>query len=234
MNDTPSCYSMGWRGYMLGNGMIWYDMHVTPTTKKKIYIKSINNTTHEPRYNNQPIAWFHGGTALAPACFIYSSISGDNFQEIAYKHGLSDQIGNSEFEEFSTYPAKFIGHKISLSADNGLFIKLDDCIEKTSPYVIQDHKVSYVWNEYNRDLEDHYIVIAKLPINICESKIKNQALHGCYVIKRSRDTGGTIGAEGNVGLYTTMNIEDEIIITPLQYFGSVNNARNFIDATLHM
>lgn len=230
-SEEPSCTTVGWRGHMLGRGMIWYDQAVTDGDDSRFYISAINNTPPEPQILGQPIAWMHHGTALPPSCFIYTGMSADNFQEIALQNGLSDNIDDPEFIQFSQYPAKFISRQIPLSADNGLFINIDECIEQTDLYIIKDYKVSYPINEYGQYFADSYSVLAQLPNKICEQQI-DTTVHDCYAIERTTETGGTIGSDGNVGLYATFDIDGDTFITPLQYFGSVNNARNFIDDAL--
>ena len=124
------CDSIGWRGFMISNGLIWFDR----MESGKWTIKSINGVNQEDFDNKDLIGWKTNKGIIPPSCFptfgYFEKPKVDLFTE-------EFRIKNKRKFEYS--PGKYIGktiplhHKIKskISKDNvySVATNLDECFK---------------------------------------------------------------------------------------------------------
>ena len=70
--QEPSCKTNGWRGFMLGNGQIWYDQWMWSSKnppKEKKWVISINYPARLKKPTKFPKGWIYKNDTLHPLCF---------------------------------------------------------------------------------------------------------------------------------------------------------------------
>ena len=97
--DTPPCSPVGWRGFMLGNGLIWYNM-----VDNKWRIISINGAVEEK--NPTPAGWSVEGKLVHPQCLFFPRVTGNYIAEFARAFKIKD------INVFFEHPGKFFGKEI--------------------------------------------------------------------------------------------------------------------------
>lgn len=77
LEDKP-CHKVGWRGYSIGPGSIWYDK----AEGEGFQVITINGAIEEtPPYTPSSANWEHGSRTLGPQCFSQIWLSGDNYED---------------------------------------------------------------------------------------------------------------------------------------------------------
>ena len=103
LNSEPDCTPVGWRGFMLAGGRIWY-------RSNPFRIVAINEGTEE-EFPPVPTGWEVDGKILSPECFAREWPSSDNFKifgEFASQFGIRiGKYGTPNFVDFRNNPGKF-------------------------------------------------------------------------------------------------------------------------------
>ena len=82
-SDAP-CSPVGWRGFMLASGAIWFNKN-----NDRWQIKSIIGARKENiQVSEMPIGWETSHGLIPPQCFAREWMSSDNFEEFAKKHSI--------------------------------------------------------------------------------------------------------------------------------------------------
>jgi len=228
------CSPVGWRGFMLANGWIWY--RFDPDPSGTWYILTIHGATeeeYEPAITDP--AWRVGDKVIPPECFVREWMSGDNFEEYADTYGIED------YGDFRKYTGKYFGREINRIGpinDVHLATVLGDCSivgffsGVPEPLSINADYVSREGCDENYCLSDSYRLLAPLSQAECQSLapyLPGQC-ESAYLIKTVEETGGSIGADIDYNFYGLFNLEDgRKAIVPLVNFSRENDARNFLD-----
>ena len=128
LSSSPNCSPMGWRGFMLDSGKVWYNK-----SDQGWEIFAINGAKLEED-KSSTIGWDYNNKLIHPTCFTRVWMSGDNFEEFADKFKISN------YEKFSKKPGEFFGKEINnfnpIKAMWGEYIKIinpiNDCSFKDS------------------------------------------------------------------------------------------------------
>ena len=242
------CDSVGWRGFMISQGLIWYEKIEGGDWS----IISINGANQESFQNGHLIGWKTEKGIIPPTCFpTFGHFETPKVDLFSQKFKIKNKIN------FKYNPGKFIGKSIPLKYS----IKPNN-IKNTFYTVTANLKNCFKWNiengfvkgnEKNNDLvvvkniiyqtnkikdkktpnlfETHYEVLSKIDLSLCDSFATQ--LSNCseaYLIRIGRHTGGSIGW---IGSYYVFGIfkdkDDEKYLVPLKVFKTINSALNSLN-----
>ncbi|MDP7530521.1 MAG: pentapeptide repeat-containing protein [Candidatus Scalindua sp.] len=74
LSDETGGQRVGWRGWMLGRGAVWYDGY------RDSFSITVFNLTKATSSEETPAAWKIDNKYLTPNCFVYMSLSGENYK----------------------------------------------------------------------------------------------------------------------------------------------------------
>ena len=238
--SEPPCSPVGWRGFMLANGLVWYrfDTHDHPDIWQIISMNGVAEEKYTPAITDP--AWRAEGKVIPPECFVEEWISSDNFEAYEDTYGIEDS------GDFRKYPGKYFGREISriepITAWGGniyLATVLGDCpitfggfFDNVKPLIINAGYVSIEGCNENYCLKDSYRLLAQLSQVECQ----NLAPHlpgqceSAYLVETVEQSRGSIGAYIDFNFYGLFHLEDgRKAIVPLANFQKENDARNFLD-----
>ena len=233
LSSSAPCGPVGWRGFTLSNGLIWYDKYENGWA-----IFAINGVIEET-IDSPSIGWSINNKIVRPDCFKRPWPSGDNFEEFSEVFGIT----NSEqlFEE----PGLFLGDVIAnfdpikpswCAKDDecrsiSLVGQLNQCSVEDFNFEARD---GGVWTKDSTDsgIESTYKILG----TISDSRCAELAPHIGVRCKKSYllsvgdhydDTGGADTSFGIYGLFDLPN--DGLSIVPLKFFSNKNEGLNFRD-----
>ena len=239
------CDSIGWRGFMISNGLIWFDR----MESGKWTIKSINGVNQEQFDNKNLIGWKTNKGIIPPTCFPTFG----NFEKPKVDL-FTEEFGIKNKTKFEYSPGEYIGKTIPLgyeikskiSKDNfySVSINLNDCFkwnlengfvknqEKINELVLVEN-IIYQKNDIkgreNHDrYKSHYEVLQRVDLSKCNQLAKQ--LSQCsdsYLIRIGYHSGGTIGWLGGYyifGIFEDQNKREFLV--PLKKFDNKNLALN--------
>jgi len=241
-SESP-CQPVGWRGFMLANGLIWFN--VGPGSPGAWQIFSINDATQEdytPAVSDP--AWRVEGKIVPPKCFVKIWMSGENFKAYEETFGITDtadfrtntgQYFGREIDRIDPINAPWSNEKVSLAAP------LDSCdsTELTSPGssqkppTVEANDVSS--ESCDKDgicVQYKYRLLA--PISLTECRKLAPRLPGrcesAYLIQIGDYSGGSMGWNFGFNVYGLFHLDNgRNAIVPLVNFYKENNARNFVE-----
>ena len=222
MASSPSCSPVGWRGFDLGNGQIWYNCSQTTCG-----IFAISSKTEEKYLKN---GWNYNGI-IHPKCFSYPWTSGDNFEEISDFYNLND------YNDFRENPGKFLGKEIS-SLDP---ITPSWCSDETCEKVSLAGDLNLCMSTSEIEIDDNIMIsagdlnyrVVDRDIENCERFIPNldTQILSCRLVVVSERSGGSMRISYNYGLYALVQSHQKpTMILPLKFFDNLNIGLNFLDS----
>ncbi|TNE34733.1 MAG: hypothetical protein EP348_10370 [Alphaproteobacteria bacterium] len=236
LTDPPPCQPVGWRGFMLGSGRIWYHRD-----KDGWHLFSINGALQEPVEMGLPIGWREDGELLPFECFYYDNFATDRSREYAKQHEIRD------FDDFLANPGKYLGMPIPLNdkvspdwcQDNyckdhrldetiALSHRLSECRTTSVELTVLDR---LIWRETG-GVSYQYEVIGRVrPVQCARlAPHLDATCNAAYLLAIGDYSGGTIGwlmQYTIYGLFTTK--DDTRYIAPLKSFNNRNEALNFTE-----
>ena len=235
LEDEIPCSPVGWRGFMLGNGKIWYRF-----SGHFGNIYGINGAAEEgymPAITDP--AWRVEGTVIPPECFVREWISGNNFEEYADTYGMN-------YWDFRKYTGKYFGREIdrigpitAWGRDVHLITVLGDCpISRFFDDAQKPLKIDADYVSRERCTDENYCLSNsyRLLTPLSQVECQNLAAHlpgqceSAYLVETAEETGGSMGTDYRYNFYGLFNLEDgRKAIVPLVNFRNENNARNFLD-----
>jgi hypothetical protein len=234
LSSKPDCRPVGWRGYMLAHGEIWF----YPTGAGDFDILSINGKEEE---NLSTTGWTNNEILIHPSCFVQKWMSGDNFEEYAEQFNLN-------YNEFRKSPGKFFGSKIDnykpikdSSHDYSLIRPLSDCTPKDfklkysakkSNFNEQPISVIVKDESYGFSTTKYYSTIQKFDINKCRKLAPNIGYEciSSYLVKVVSGPGGSMGPQYSYNIYGLFDLPNlGLSIVPLKLFDDKNIALNYLD-----
>ena len=231
LNDEPPCTPVGWRGFMLANGLVKYR---APSEDNATFrIVQVYNWVTE-KFPPVPVGWQVDGRLLSPQCFVYEWWSSDNFAAFAEQFSIAD------YGDFRHNTGKYFGdpiypfNPIYPFDDNkpiSLWRNVNDCAGNADQLKIKGLTVRDVSEEYP-SAYDEYTILADVSTNLCQELAPN--LPGkclkSYLVEFCSNGGGSIGCKWGYNIYGLFRMEDgEEIVFPLKNFRTENPARNFLD-----
>lgn len=227
LSESPNCSPVGYRGFMLDRGSIWYNKG-----DQGWEIFAINGAKLEE--NNLSIAgWYHNNEIIYPTCFARVWMSGDNFEEFA------DQFNISNYEKFSKKPGEFFGREINnfnpIKAMWDEYIKIINPINECS---FTDSEINIDENFVTIDVEDDFGII-QFTYSIIETVDEQKCLNlspningkclSSYLVEVGDYSGGSMGWDMTYGIYGLFNL-DKLgpSVIPLIFFENKNEALNYL------
>jgi hypothetical protein len=218
--ESPSCSPVGWRGFMLGNGNIWYGL-----TDNGWTVISINSSIPETFEQAENSVWDVDNKILSPQCFTTIWNSYDNYEVYEERFNISD------IDDFRSSPSKYLGKEISSlkpisSSWDNTFIQL---ISPLNQCAIKSENMDATISMY--DISDKsYEVMTAIPVELCQSLAPNltwQCIES-NLVKVTISGGSSWDINHNIyGLFLAEDGEKHIV--PLKNFNTENEARNFLD-----
>ncbi len=216
------CSPVGWRGYMLGNGNVWFDKYKTGWK-----IRSIIGAKQE-KLESLPEKWSFNNITISPLCFTKIWMSRDNFEEFFSYFKLKN------INKFINEPGQYYGKEINYfypikpswcSKDDCTTISLVTNLDTCTSSEIKTNEVKKNGIRYK------YKLIKKVSTSNCQKLAKNlkQTCQQSYLLWVGTNSGGTIGWHSSVGIYGIFEKEDNKLIFPLKFFKNQNEALNFLD-----
>jgi hypothetical protein len=237
LDTEPSCSRVGWRGYMLGHGMIWFDKKDDVWT-----ITGINGAAEEAISSNP---WGHDGALLSGACFTTMWMSGDNYEAYAYQfRGIPD---------FDVTPGRYFGGPVPLEpivAISGgklyLAVKLSECVAtaeargvalKEGWASMQSCKpIGYDPPPGRPELGCHevqYSVIKRIGRQHCAQLAPHLVDHclDLALVRMKELNGGSMGPTTYFSIYGIIKnpVDGEVYVVPLVLFEGWSDALNYVD-----
>jgi uncharacterized protein len=223
MSEPVDCHPVGWRGFMLGAGQVWYDCD-----KASCAIRSMNSITETLNYLNA--GWEIDGKTIHPNCMVYEWMSSDNFEEFAERYKIDD------YQNFRSEPGSYFGKVIKdYSPIKTDWCTGDDCIKIKIASNISDCSQTFV----NKSSDPAVIEFEDLSYSVLDREIENcstlsphlqNSVTTCYLVTIVEQTGGSMGAYYRYGIYGITDLPSlgESII-PLRFFDTFNDALNFLE-----
>ena len=239
------CDSIGWRGFMISNGLIWFDR----MESGKWTIKSINGVNQEQFDNKNLIGWKTNKGIIPPTCFPTFG----NFEKPKVDL-FTEEFGIKNKTKFEYSPGEYIGKTIPLgyeikskiSKDNfySVSINLNDCFkwnlengfvknqEKINELVLVENIIYQKNDNQGRENHDpyksHYEVLKKIDLSKCNQLAKQLSqCNDSYLIRIGYQSGGTIGWLGKYYIFGIFEDKNKIeFLVPLKSFDNKNLALN--------
>ena len=213
LQQPPPCEPLGWRGFMLGSGELWY---------RPGQVFALNGWAPEGAADDDaPALWMAEGRRLSPQCFAYPSLSGDLLEHYARRFSIAKHRSAPEFADFEANPGRYFGDPIGSFAQEAgsLWQYLEDCAEANDAPPAQRQA-------------ERYAVLAEVAAELCQRlapDLPGECLES-RLLHRFSSSGGSMGYHGTHGIYGLFRLaRGERIIFPLKYFDSENLARSFLD-----
>ncbi len=243
LESKSPCSPVGWRGFMLDNGSIWFNKN---KDKNKWYIFSILGAEEESISEKKlPIGWKVSEKIIPPQCFSTQWMSGDNYEEFAQKFEIKN------YKDFSKNPGKYLGAKIpnlepiTASWADKIYIaaSLNKCLKGnlTNGHIgvstdidIKISKKSIktkICSSKFSCTEYAYNILSKVPLKKCKKLAPyiNGKCEESFLISVGNYGGGSMGWNMSYNIYGlfSINVNRKFII-PLKNFNKKNNAVNYL------
>ena len=213
---APDCSPVGGRGYMLGQGGVWY---------RPGGVFAVNGWIVQEK----PLlgGWRFDSYLLPPRCFVYQSLSGDVFEDFAKQHSIADSRSDPAFADFELNPGRHFGGLVRSFDVSGtsLWRHVNNCIRDSDQLTVEGYTV--LSNDGER-----YAMLSNVPRKLCQDLAPNlpgECLQS-HLLHRFSLTDGSLGYYGVYGIYGLFKMEDGAkTVFPLKYFDSQNLAKNFLD-----
>jgi len=241
-SESP-CSPVGWRGFMLDNGSVWYNRD---KARGEWHIFSILGANKEKVTDIKlPIGWKINERLIPPHCFSTRWMSDDNYQDFAEKFTIND------YSHFSRNPGVYFGNEItnfgpiisSWNSEIYLATPLKKCFEGGLRFgglknvgfpeiQIDDNSVeTKICSSADVCTKFAYSILAEIPIEQCRTLAKNfkgECLKS-YLISIGDYSGGTMGWDMSYNIYGLFSLSNgQKYILPLKNFYKKNDAINYI------
>ena len=227
LSTTPDCSPVGWRGFMLDSGSIWYNIG-----KKDWKIFGIIGAKKEEA-KISTVGWSYKEKIIHPTCFAKVWFSGDNFEEYARQFKILN------YEKFTHTPGEFFGNEITnykpIKTRWDEYISIinvvNDCPHNDLEINIDEKFITIeVKDDFGR-IEYGYSTIQKNEEKKCSELAPNidAKCLSSYLVKAGDYSGGSMGWDMSYGIYGLFDLENMgPSIVPLIFFESENVALNYM------
>lgn len=234
----PPC-SVGYRGFMFGNGHLWYN---NVNDNNECFITGMNFITYEEfdLVGLSPI-WVIDGVALPPQCFSVEWLSSDNYEAYVEKFLLTKSSNpNRSKPSFYDSPGEYFGDEISSFkpivpswSDDGEVISLVGYVEEYQlnpvPLIIENGTVKV---KADCSGTRQYKILAKIPEVACRKLapyIQGKFI-GSYLLNISGFGGGSMGRSWYYTIYGAFELKNGMrVIIPLKNLRGKNEALDYLD-----
>ena len=246
LTSDPPCSPVGWRGFMLASGSIWFNQK---DGKWRVF-SIIGARKEDTRESNIPIGWKTPDGLIPPQCFVRQWMSNDNFEEFETKYSIKNRA------DFRKNPGKYIGDEIpelvpivpSWGGDRLILATpYDLCLngsvkggEVADPTelnvnVYKNSIKSKSCSSKTSCIEYAYSVLANVPPKKCQ-KLAPHLKGKCrqsFLIAVGDYSGGSMGWDYGYNIYGLFSFKDKRrFIVPLKNFQNKNDAINYIEQSV--
>jgi hypothetical protein len=231
--ERPPCSPVGWRGFMLDHGTIWYERDYETHEWSIVTIGGAK--VLEGSKNPPDGRWRHNGNLLSVKCFTTIWSSSDNYEE------FFDTFVNDENANFA-HVGQYMGDLIPLAPlqaswgdEISVAVKLSSCVqngempkvEMRNGWVEKESCDEYGCLTYS------YRLIKRLSLDHCGTLAPHFS-EDCVdlgLVQVSKESGGTIGNIVSEVVYGVIDdpVTNEVYVMPLENFQSLNDALNLVD-----
>tara|TARA_B100001057_G_scaffold440097_1_gene473776 strand:- start:45 stop:1100 length:1056 start_codon:yes stop_codon:yes gene_type:complete len=243
LESKSPCSPVGWRGFMLDHGSIWFNKD---KDKNKWYIFSILGAKKELISGKKlPIGWKVSEKLIPPQCFSTKWMSSDNYEQFAKKFGIKN------YKDFSKNPGKYLGKKIpnlepiTASWDKKIYLAapLKQCFEGNLrgggivDEINMDVKISNksiktkICSSKFSCQEYAYTILSKVPLKKCKELAPHidGKCEESFLISVGDYSGGSMGWDMGYNIYGLFSFNDNRkFILPLKNFYKKNDAVNYV------
>jgi len=242
INSSSPCSRLGWRGFMLGNGKIWYEK--TEGAWRILSITGANGIDFD--IPNLPESWQSSGKVIPPQCFSTERADNSNYRLFEKTFSIM------ETDNFRRNPGQYFGNEIdrldpvpSQNRKEAMVISLNQCFvgkiqdgqivneRDLKLDVIKQDVVSEDCMPNGRCLPIRYKIVDHVSPAECQKLAPSMPgmCEEAYLLTITRKTGGSIGSflhTAIYGLFTLANTEKFLV--PLKNFPNRNVGRNYTDS----
>lgn len=232
LSEPPSCSPVGWRGFMLSSGQVWYNK-----VGNQWQLVSFNGATEQKHdVIRLPVEWKISGKTLPPQCFVGLWMSGDNYEE------YESQFVIATIEDFESNPGKYFGKEVSTlepiipswSSDGetlSLVTDVAQCFSRNHKITVDGRKVQSEDCDEHGYCESHeYEILTSLSTQQCKLLAPHMPGNclSAYLINVSVMRSNSYDIQHVI--YGDFALENgKRIVAPLKNFNLENDARNFMD-----
>ena len=169
IKSESDCDSVGWRGFMISHGLIWFDR----MESGKWSIKSINGVNQENFDNKNLIGWETNKGIIPPTCFPTFG----NFEKPKVDL-FTEEFGIKNKRKFEHSPGEYIGKTIPLGYE------IKSKISKNNVYTVSTNlNECFKWNSENgfvknEKRKDELVLVENIIYQ--KNNIKNRENHNRY------------------------------------------------------
>ena len=241
-SEAP-CRPVGWRGFMLANGLVWFNFDGRPPGAWQIF--AMNGAAKEDyMYEIPDPAWRVDGKIIPPQCFVKILMSTDNFRAYEETFGITDtanfrrntgQYFGREIDRLDPIDSPWGNKDVPLATFPDICSSIDAVTpgnSRTPPIVDAD-------NVSNESCYEEFCAqfVYRLLAPVSQAECQNLAPHlsgrceSAYLVRIGEYSGGSIGWDYGFNIYDLFRLDDgRKAFVPLVNFYNENNARNFIDS----
>ena len=243
LGSEPECRPVGYRGFMLANGLIWYASDREDSGKWRIV--SVNGAKREPYpLAGSGMAWQVGGETVEPGCFEREWLSSDNFEAFEEAFAIADR------DDFRRNTGRYLGREIDriepIEAPWGAgAVRLvtfppacradgADVAHATRwPATVSGDDVSGErCDGFGSCVRLTYRLLAPIPQVACRTLAPHMAgrCESAYLLRIAEESGGSMGPHVTFNIHGLFALDDgRRAMVPLVNFHHENDARNFVD-----
>ncbi len=219
LSDETGGQRVGWRGWMLGDGAVWYDGY------RDSFSITAFNFTKATSSEETPAAWKIDNKYLTPNCFVYMWMSGDNYEEFfdTYIENVPNTWNDPRFHDFYINIGTYLNKEVPLNhtiktgwpgnPEMSLTKQLEGCLsDKPETYIKRTTK--YGGGEF----VEKYEVIKSFDLKIGKELAPhiNKNFESIKQVTLTQDGGGSIGAQRHSTIYGVLELNGEKVILPLK------------------
>ncbi len=242
LESVSPCSPIGWRGFVLDSGSIWYSKN---REKDKWHIFSILGAKEEIIDSKMLIGWQPDGRLIPPQYFSTKWMSGDNYKDFADKFMIKN------YRNFAKNPGLYFGKEItnfdpiisSWDAEIYLATSMKKCFQGALRFgrvenigfptiTTEDGSVeTEICSSKDVCTKFAYTILAEIPTDKC-NKLAKHVEGECltsYLISIGDYSGGTMGWNMSYNIYGLFSLrDDQRYLLPLKNFDKKNDAINYI------
>ena len=244
-SDAP-CSPVGWRGFMLASGAIWYNKK-----NDRWQIRSIIGAREENTSAAEiPIGWRTSGGLIPPHCFVRNWMSSDNYEEFESKYSLKDR------KDFRKNPGKYFGSDtvrlLPITPSWGgeklvLAAPLEPCLKgsviggsiakqkKIDTEISKKSIKSKICSSETSCTSYAYRILTEVSRKNCQNLAPNlnAKCEGAYLIAVGDYSGGSMGWDYAYNIYGLFSLQDKRkFVVPLKNFHKKNDAINYVETLI--
>ena len=243
VGSEPHCRPVGYRGFMLAAGLIWYTYDRFDSGEWAIF--SINGAREEPYpLTGTGLAWRISGEIIEPECLERQWLSSDNFEAYEEAFAIADT------NDFRRNTGRYIGREIdridpidaSWGAGTVRLVAFPPACQPIGPSVSRvarspttvsgDDVAIEHCDGSGYCLQSTYRLLAPIPLDVCRTLAPHMIgrCDSAYLLRIQEETGGSIGPHVTFNIFGLFALDDgRRAMVPLVNFNHENDARNFID-----